>query len=104
MRKDKHFIDLLRKAGTDVDEIVLTRHMGAYLNDFDSTDLLPKITAPSLVIAGMNDPLFPVEEQKFIERSIKNARLAIIDDCAHFITFEQPQALSALLRYWLLYF
>ncbi len=63
-----------------------------------------KIQCPTLVIAAQNDPIFSVEEHDYISNAIQGAKLAIIDDAGHHIRFEQPQALSALLRYWLMYF
>lgn len=103
-RKDKEFVDLLKNDASRVKEEVMINHLQAYLDDFDSQVLLPKISCPTLVIAGRNDPIFSVEEHEYIAQSVKGARLAIIDDCAHFIPFERPQALSSLLRYWLMYF
>ncbi|MFC2096945.1 alpha/beta fold hydrolase [Bacteroidota bacterium] len=83
---------------------VVVNHMSAYLNDFDSVHLLPHIKCPVLVIAGKNDEVFNVEEHEFITKSIRGAKMAVINDCGHFIAKEQPQALSTLLRYWLRYF
>ena len=33
--------------------------------------------------------------------AIPGARLAIVEDCGHLAPLEQPQAVTALLRYWL---
>jgi len=35
--------------------------------------------------------------------AIPATQLAVIEDCGHLSTMEQPQALTALLRQWLLY-
>jgi pimeloyl-ACP methyl ester carboxylesterase len=34
---------------------------------------------------------------------VPESRLAIIEDCGHMSTMERPQAVTALLRDWLLY-
>jgi pimeloyl-ACP methyl ester carboxylesterase len=98
------FIELLRSTTSSVREDVFLRQLRAYLDDFTSTRFLPEIRCPTLVICGRDDPIFSVEEHTYIAQHIPNARLAIIDDCSHFITLERPQAVSVLLRYWLMYF
>ncbi len=103
-RNDPVFVDFINESTQDVDEAEMIRHLSAYLAEFDSQDLLPRIKCPTLVIAGSDDAIFGVEEHEYIASNIKGARLAIIDDCGHHVPFEQPAALSTLLRYWLMYF
>ncbi|MBW1784130.1 MAG: alpha/beta hydrolase [Deltaproteobacteria bacterium] len=98
------FIQLVKEGMEFVDEQVFIKHLESYLDDFDSEKFLGIINCPTLVIAAKNDPIFSVEEHEYIAQSIKEAKIAIIDDAGHHIMFEQPQALSALLRYWLMYF
>ncbi len=98
------FIKLVKEGMDFVDEQVFANHLESYLGDFTSEKFLTSITCPTLVIAAQNDPIFSVEEHEYIARSIKEAKVAIIDDAGHHIMFEQPQALSALLRYWLMYY
>ena len=98
------FIKLVREGMEFVDKQVFENHLESYLGDFTSEKYLDLIKCPTLVIAAQNDPIFSVEEHEYISQAIKEAKLAIIDDAGHHIMFEQPQALSALLRYWLMYF
>ena len=98
------FIKLVKEGMEFVDEQVFINHLESYLDDFNSEKFLNKIKCPTLVISAKNDPIFSVEEHEYITRSIKNAKISIIDDSGHHIVFEQPQALSTLLRYWLMYF
>jgi len=91
--------EMQRRAGPEL----MARHIQAMIDGYDSRACLPKIRCPTLVVAGRNDPLFSVEEHAFITASIGGARLAIIEDCGHAVNLEQPQALTALLRYWLEY-
>jgi 3-oxoadipate enol-lactonase len=63
----------------------------AAVRDMDHRELLPKITAPTLVIAGRYDPATPPEMNQFIADHIPSARLAFID-AAHLANVEQPQA------------
>jgi len=100
----EEFIRLVKAGMEFVDEQVFVNHLESYLDDFTSEEYLGRITCPTLVIAARNDPIFSVEEHEYIARSIPGAKVAVIDDAGHHIMFEQPQALSALLRYWLMYF
>ena len=89
-----------RRAGREI----LLRNMRAYHVDDDSRPLLPLIRCPTLVLAARDDRFFPIAEQQFLAGAIAAARLAVIDDCGHCAAMERPQAVTALLRYWLSYF
>ncbi|HEY7351050.1 MAG TPA: alpha/beta fold hydrolase [Ktedonobacterales bacterium] len=68
----------------------------------DSTDLLPQIHCPTLVLGGAEDTLTPPADAHFMAERIPNARLAIISHAAHLANLEQPevfnQALDAFLE------
>jgi pimeloyl-ACP methyl ester carboxylesterase len=74
----------------------------ALVNDADSRALLPLIHCPTLVVAARQDAYFSVEEHEFLAAAITRARLAVVEECGHSSTLEQPQAVTALLRNWLL--
>ena len=57
----------------------------------DHRELLPKIKAPTLVIAGRLDPATTVEAAEFIRGHIAGASMTIID-AAHISNVEQPDA------------
>jgi 3-oxoadipate enol-lactonase len=61
------------------------------IRDMDHRALLPKIGAPTLVIAGRQDPATPLEGNEFIRQHIPGARIAVLD-AAHIANIEQPQA------------
>jgi len=61
------------------------------IRDMDHRALLPKISAPTLVIAGRFDPRTPLEMNEFIADHIPGARLAVLE-AAHLSNVEQPQA------------
>ena len=50
---------------------------GAAVRDMDHRALLPKITAPTLVIAGKHDPATVPEANEYIQQHIPGAKLAI---------------------------
>jgi 3-oxoadipate enol-lactonase len=64
---------------------------GAAVRDMDHRALLPKITAPTLVIAGKHDPATPLEGNEYIKNNIPGAKLAVLE-AAHLANVEQPQA------------
>jgi 3-oxoadipate enol-lactonase len=64
---------------------------GAAVRDMDHRALLPKIAAPTLVIAGKHDPATPLEGNEYIKNNIPGAKLAVLD-AAHIANIEQPQA------------
>lgn len=55
----------------------------------DSTELLAQIDAPTLIVAGGDDTIIPLEESRNM-REIRNSRLAIIPDTAHLPAVESP--------------
>jgi 3-oxoadipate enol-lactonase len=64
---------------------------GEAVRDMDHRDLLPKIKAPTLVIAGKHDPATPPEANEYIKNHIPGARLALLD-AAHISNVEQAEA------------
>ena len=64
---------------------------GAAVRDMDHRELLPKISAPTLVIAGKHDPATPPEANEYISKHIPRAQLALLD-AAHLSNIEQPDA------------
>jgi pimeloyl-ACP methyl ester carboxylesterase len=61
----------------------VTRQLVAILASGDRRKLLPKITAPTLVIHGAEDPLVPVEAGRDTARHIGGAKLMVIEGMGH---------------------
>jgi pimeloyl-ACP methyl ester carboxylesterase len=78
------------------------RQIGAVLSRPDSRPSLAAITIPTLVLVGEQDHLTPPDAAREIAAAIPHARLIIIPKCGHGSTIEQPQAVNAALRSWLL--
>jgi 3-oxoadipate enol-lactonase len=70
----------------------------AAIQTMDLTGSLATITAPTLVIAGAQDPSTPPAEhaQRIVE-AIPNARLEVLDPGAHLINVEQPETVTRLI-------
>jgi 3-oxoadipate enol-lactonase len=58
---------------------------------------LPGITAPTLVVAGRQDPSIPPEHGEAIAAAIPGARLEILDPAAHLASVERADAVNALI-------
>jgi len=56
---------------------------------------LPSITAPTLAIAGADDPATPPDHLEAITAAIPLARLLVVPDAAHLAPAEQPAAVTA---------
>ncbi|MCA1455388.1 3-oxoadipate enol-lactonase [Bradyrhizobium sp. BRP22] len=63
------------------------------LSTLDQRDLLPKITNPTLVIAGRHDMGTPVSAAEYIRSHIPGASMTILD-AAHISNVEQPHAFT----------
>ena len=64
------------------------------LRDADVRDRLKDIRAPTLVIAGAEDPAATVVQAEEIRDSISGASLAVIENAAHLANIEQPEVVT----------
>lgn len=78
------------------------RQQTAIMSRVDSRPLLPRINCPTLVLCGREDRLAPLEHHLEMAGLIPGAALVILERCAHLATLEQPRAVNAALRRWLL--
>ncbi len=67
-----------------------------YLHDPKLRGRLRRVTAPTLVVAGAQDGLVPLAHAETYAAELPDARLAIVEDAAHSLILEQPDALVAL--------
>ena len=63
---------------------------GYAIRDMDHRPLLPKISAPTLVIAGRHDPATTLEAGEYIKQHIPGATIAVLE-AAHISNMEQPK-------------
>ena len=92
-------MEMTQRVGRDA----FLRQQHAIMGRIDSRPSLKEVTVPALVLCGRQDELTPVERHEEIVGLIPGARLSIVEDCGHMSTMERPQAVTALLRDWLLY-
>jgi len=75
----------------------------AILNRVDSTQSLSAIRCPTLIVCGAEDQLSSVDVHKKMAENIgDNALFVSIANCGHLSSIEQPNAVSTVLRAWLL--
>jgi 3-oxoadipate enol-lactonase len=64
----------------------------------DLRDELPRITAPTIVIGGLDDHALPNDHQRLIADSVPAARLELVEDAAHIASAEQPETINRLIE------
>ena len=62
---------------------------------------LGTLACPTLVLVGRQDALTPVAIHEEMAAAIPNAALVVVEQCGHLSPLEQPQAVTAALRYWM---
>ena len=67
----------------------------------DSTQLLAKVSVPSLVITGAEDEMIPVDESRLMAAAIAGATLVVIPGAGHLANMEQPDAFNNALSTFL---
>ncbi|MEV6238578.1 3-oxoadipate enol-lactonase [Lentzea sp. NPDC051838] len=66
------------------------------IGTFDVRSELGKITVPTLVLAGADDPATTPEIVRVIADGIPGARFEVVADAAHLLTAERPEVVNAL--------
>ena len=68
---------------------------GGTLRRMDLRPELPRITAPTLILAGGHDWICPPEFSEEIHRLIPGSRLRVFDDASHSLRVDVPEAMRA---------
>ncbi len=100
---DTALVDSVQAQAQRVGPDGYARQQTAIMNRPDSRPGLRAIACPTLVLCGRQDAITPPEVHEEIAGGIPGARLVLVEDCGHLSAMEQPQAVTALLREWLLY-
>lgn len=91
------YFAMIRRAGADA----LVRQNRAVMARADLRPALPSMRARTLVVVGRSDGLAPPECAAEIAAAIPGARLELLDECGHMLTWEQPGRVNQLLGEWL---
>jgi pimeloyl-ACP methyl ester carboxylesterase len=95
--QDLPLVRQLQTMITSFPESVLVQQLEAMLGDYSSLHHHPAIIAPTLVVHSDGDALFP-NEHEAIASGIKDAELALIEDCGHASPLEKPEIVTELIR------
>ena len=52
-------------------------------------------------MCGRQDPVTPLADHEAMAACVPGARLAVVEDCGHLSTIEQPEAVTVELTRWL---
>lgn len=91
-------VDRVRAIAESVPGETIARLLDALANRADSTELLPRIQVPALVIAGEQDPIAPPQEASQWAARIPNARFVAISSAGHLPNLETPEAFNTAVR------
>ena len=72
------------------------------LREADLTEVLPRIEAPTLLLAGAADVSTPPSALRSLQSRIPGARLSVIPKAAHLLNLEAPQAVTEAIEAHLL--
>lgn len=91
---------VILKMALDTGKENFFRQIKAQLGRPDSTQDLPQIKCPTLIMTGRQDKVCtPILHQEMAEL-IPNATLEIIEECGHLSTMEQPEKINNIIRNW----
>ena len=94
----KVYVDAYKKSGFH-GGINLYRNIDRDHEMLEGVD--PVIKAPSLWVGAEDDAFLPIESAEGMEQWAPNLEKRTIADCGHWVMWEQPQALNAILLDWL---
>lgn len=93
---------LVRRMADDVGAEGFIRQQRAIMQRPDSRPVLAGLAIPALVLVGEEDEITPVAEAREMAELVgRSARLAVLPDCGHLSTLEQPERVTAELARWL---
>jgi pimeloyl-ACP methyl ester carboxylesterase len=67
----------------------------------DQAEMLPQISAPTLIIVGAEDAITPLEVSEAMQREIRGSRLEIIEGAGHVSNIERPAEFNRALKEFL---
>ncbi len=93
----RSYLEFVLRAGADA----LVRQNRAVIARPDARLHLPQLRCPVLVLCGDADQLAPPECSHEIASLVAQAELALVPQCGHMMTMEQPRVVNAALLAWL---
>jgi pimeloyl-ACP methyl ester carboxylesterase len=91
------YLDMIGRAGA----AQLVAQNRAVIARPDALAHIGRLRCPVLVLCGESDQLAPPERSRELAAAIPGAELALLPQCGHMLTMEQPEAVNARLLDWL---
>jgi pimeloyl-ACP methyl ester carboxylesterase len=98
---DAALMDEMRRMMHRIGPELAVQQQQALLDREDMRATLGRISCPTLVLCGRQDTLTPLAGHEEIARGVPEAKLVVVEACGHMAPMEQPEAVTAVLRYWL---
>ena len=98
---NKTITDTVLGMAERIGQNAFVRQQTAIMGRPDGTDDLERIQCPTLVLCGREDTLTPPDLHAKMASMIPGATYVAVEDAGHLAPLEQPQAVSAVMRYWL---
>ncbi len=68
------------------------------LGDHDASDLLHRISVPTLIVTGSRDLFTPVETARAMAQAIPDARMVVVEGGTHYAAVEYPREINEHIR------
>jgi class 3 adenylate cyclase/pimeloyl-ACP methyl ester carboxylesterase len=85
--KEVSYFNALQKVSTSATNAARFRRV---FDDFDVTNVLDKISAPTLVLHSRNDAAVPLQESRILASRIRGARFVALESNNHFLLETEP--------------
>lgn len=86
----------------EVGETTFIKQTKAMMTRESVEEALPKIHCPTLIIYANQDQRFSLQDHQHMHNIIPHSKLEIINDCGHMSPMECPEAVTNLMRSWLI--
>lgn len=98
---DPDLVNRVRQSAYGVGVDAYARQQNALIHRPDNRLNLPNIDCPTLVLCGRLDQTTTVEMHEEMAAAMPNSKFVIVENCGHLAPMDMPEAVSAVLRYWL---
>lgn len=100
-RNDAELTETIFQMAHDTGRERFTTQLKALASRIDSRPYLADITCSTLLLVGRQDPVTPPSLHQEMLELMPHATFVPVEDSGHYLPLEQPQAVTAALRYWL---
>ncbi len=98
---DEPLTGAIERMAENVGGAAFLRQLSAQRGRPDSRESLAGIECPTLVLCGREDALCPFGLHEEMAGLVPGAALVLVEECGHLSSLERPEAVTAVLRYWL---